>query len=147
LQTQQPGFSSVFPSFYANSLWTNNIATQRGFIAPQPMPASPSAQFQSAYQAYMASYCNYMYQMMAAVGNNPNAVQFSPQFLLNNQQMLSANLPLQPQQANRPQQAFAAEPNLAAPAAAPAAGGIVQEAVAGDVDGQQRDFLDVVYKV
>lgn len=41
-------------------------------------------------------------------------------------------------------QAFVAEPNLAA---APAAGGILQEAVAGDVDGQQRDFLDIIYKV
>ncbi|VDM09234.1 unnamed protein product [Wuchereria bancrofti] len=40
-------------------------------------------------------------------------------------------------------EALAGEPNLAA---APAAGGIVQEAVAGDVDGQQRDFLDVIYK-
>lgn len=31
--------------------------------------------------------------------------------------------------------------------AAPAAGGIIQEAVAGDVDAPQRDFLDIVYKV
>lgn len=32
-------------------------------------------------------------------------------------------------------------------AAAPAAGGIVQEAIAGDAENVQRDFLDIVYKV
>ncbi|CAG9534516.1 unnamed protein product [Cercopithifilaria johnstoni] len=128
--------NGAFP-LYTYPLWAST-ATQRGFATSPPMLISSSAQFQSAYQAYMVSYNNYMYQMMSALENSSSGIQFPSHFLLNSQQAV-----LHPEQANQPQGAFAAEPNLAA---APAAGGIVQEAVAGDVDGQQRDFLDVIYK-
>ncbi|KAL3998536.1 Ubiquitin family protein [Acanthocheilonema viteae] len=136
-QAQNHNVNGIFP-LYTYPLWTSSVA-QGSFATPQSMLVSSSAQFQSAYQAYMISYNNYMYQMMSALENSSNGIQFPSQPLLNSQQTV-----LQPpQQANQPQAAFAAGPNLAA---APAAGGIVQEAVAGDVDGQQRDFLDVIYK-
>uniref|UniRef100_A0A1I8EJR9 Uncharacterized protein n=1 Tax=Wuchereria bancrofti TaxID=6293 RepID=A0A1I8EJR9_WUCBA len=105
--------NGAFP-LYTYPLWAST-APQGRFAAPQSMLVSSSSHFQSAYQAYMISYNNYMRQMISALENNSNSQQA----------------------------ALAGEPNLAA---APAAGGIVQEAVAGDVDGQQRDFLDVIYK-
>ncbi|VDO25311.1 unnamed protein product [Brugia timori] len=118
--------NGAFP-LYTYPLWANTAAQGR-FAAPQSMLVSSSSHFQSAYQAYMISYNNYVHQMISALENNSNSQQ----------SMLQP-----PQQANQPEEALAGEPNLAA---APAAGGIVQEAVAGDVDGQQRDFLDVIYK-
>uniref|UniRef100_A0A915Q7W0 Ubiquitin-like domain-containing protein n=1 Tax=Setaria digitata TaxID=48799 RepID=A0A915Q7W0_9BILA len=132
-----------FFRFYTNPFWASN-APQRGFVTVQPMLVSSNAQFQNAYQAYMMSYSNYMYQMMSALGNGTSGVPALSQPLLNNQQAVVSNLPRPPQQADQPQGAFIAEPDLAA---APAAGDIVQEAIAGDVDGQQRDFLDIIYKV
>uniref|UniRef100_A0AAF5PZS4 Ubiquitin-like domain-containing protein n=1 Tax=Wuchereria bancrofti TaxID=6293 RepID=A0AAF5PZS4_WUCBA len=118
--------NGAFP-LYTYPLWAST-APQGRFAAPQSMLVSSSSHFQSAYQAYMISYNNYMRQMISALENNSNSQQAVLQ---------------PPQQANQPEEALAGEPNLAA---APAAGGIVQEAVAGDVDGQQRDFLDVIYK-
>ncbi|EJW83129.1 hypothetical protein WUBG_05960 [Wuchereria bancrofti] len=161
--------NGAFP-LYTYPLWAST-APQGRFAAPQSMLVSSSSHFQSAYQAYMISYNNYMRQMISALENNSNSQQAVLQ---------------PPQQANQPEEAYhafahgldaeslkywmieisfytvsfysiidivgdtwslnealAGEPNLAA---APAAGGIVQEAVAGDVDGQQRDFLDVIYK-
>uniref|UniRef100_A0A0R3RZ65 Ubiquitin-like domain-containing protein n=1 Tax=Elaeophora elaphi TaxID=1147741 RepID=A0A0R3RZ65_9BILA len=137
-QTQNRNVNGAFP-FYTYPLWAGTATQGGGFATPQSMLVSSSAQFQTAYQAYMISYNNYMYQMMSALENSSIGIQFPSQLLLNNQQTV-----LQPpQQANQPQAAFAAEPNLAA---APAAGGIVPEAMAGDVEGQQRDLLDVIYK-
>ncbi|OZC12538.1 hypothetical protein X798_00169 [Onchocerca flexuosa] len=137
-QAQTHNVNNAFP-LYTYPSWTST-APQGGFVTPQPMLVSSSAHFQRAYQAYVISYSNYMYQMMSALENSgSNGVQFSSQLLSNNQRTV-----LQPpQQANQPERAFVAEPNLAA---APAAGGIIQEAIAGDIDGQQRDFLDIIYK-
>ncbi|VDK87930.1 unnamed protein product [Litomosoides sigmodontis] len=133
-QTQNHNVSSAFP-LYTYPLWTGTAA-QGGLATPHSMLVSSSAQFQNAYQAYMISYSNYMYQMISALENGFNGIQFPSQPVFNSQ----PEVPQQPPQANQQQRAF--EPL----AAAPAAGGIVQEAMVGDVDGQQRDFLDVIYK-
>ncbi|EFO25037.1 herpud1-A-prov protein [Loa loa] len=133
-QVQNHNVNGGFP-FYTYPLW-GNAAVQGSFATPQSMLVSSSAHFQNAYQAYMISYNNYVYQMMTALENSSSDIHFPSQFLLNSQQTVLQS----PQQANQRERAG---PNLAA---APAAGGIVQEAVAGDVDGQQRDFLDAIYK-
>ncbi|VDN02150.1 unnamed protein product [Thelazia callipaeda] len=106
--------------FYANPPWANSFA-QANYVTPQAMLNSSNAHFQSVYQAYM----------------------LPPQLLFDSVQSETSTLPQPPQQVNQPQGVFPVEPNLAA---APAAGGFVQQAMAGDVDDQQRDFLDVIYK-
>ncbi|KAM3720345.1 Homocysteine-responsive endoplasmic reticulum-resident ubiquitin-like domain member 2 protein [Dirofilaria immitis] len=133
-QTQNHNVSGAFPR-YTYPLWAN-AAAQGGFVTPQPVAIPSTAHFQSAYQAYMISYSNYIHQMMCALGSSSNSAHFPSQLL--NSQVLQP-----PQQANQPERVFGAEANLAA---APAAGDVVQEAVAGDINGQQRDFLDIVYK-
>ncbi|VDM42645.1 unnamed protein product [Toxocara canis] len=114
-----------------------NLAPNYGAF-PMPNYMNPNAQIQSAYNAYVMSYTNYMQQMMVAMGGS-NVSFAGRQSFVAPQFSFPAAVPV-----TRP-----AQPPAAVGAdvvAAPAAGGIVQEAVAGDVDAPQRDFLDIVYK-
>ncbi|MCP9258013.1 Homocysteine-responsive endoplasmic reticulum-resident ubiquitin-like domain member 2 protein [Dirofilaria immitis] len=93
-QTQNHNVSGAFPR-YTYPLWAN-AAAQGGFVTPQPVAIPSTAHFQSAYQAYMISYSNYIHQMMCALGSSSNSAHFPSQLL--NSQVLQP-----PQQANQPE--------------------------------------------
>ncbi|MFH4982056.1 hypothetical protein AB6A40_008765 [Gnathostoma spinigerum] len=128
-----------------NMPWSNFVAHGNYAV---PYPFQYESQYQSAYSAYMTSYANYMQQYMLAMNSAANTpVSASVSFPLNNQRVVVPHLRPPMAQEHHPQ--VAAQPVAAvAPNAqpAPAAGGIVQEAMGGEVDPAPRDFLDVVYK-
>uniref|UniRef100_A0A914ZS54 Ubiquitin-like domain-containing protein n=1 Tax=Parascaris univalens TaxID=6257 RepID=A0A914ZS54_PARUN len=123
------------PAAASNSTWQSYSPAYGTFSVP-PYTNS-NAQLQSAYNAYMMSYTNYMQQMIVAMGGNAA--------LANGQSFIMSQAPF-PTAAPVTQHAQPPAAVAADMVAAPAAGGIIQEAVAGDVDAPQRDFLDIVYK-
>ncbi|VDK44921.1 unnamed protein product [Anisakis simplex] len=122
-----------------------NFAAARNYGVSFPVSqygADSNAQLHSAYNAYAMYYTNYMQQMMTAMnGSNAPFVANTHSYVAPHFSFPTTAPVTQPVQ---PADRVAADV-VAAPAAAPA-GGIVQEAVAGEIEAPQRDFLDIVHK-
>uniref|UniRef100_A0A0N5AWS2 Ubiquitin-like domain-containing protein n=1 Tax=Syphacia muris TaxID=451379 RepID=A0A0N5AWS2_9BILA len=133
MQEATPG-SSV-----ANNSWAS-LNAANPYQMPNVLPAN--ANLQNVYNAYMCSYYTYMQQMWSNFNGNVQSSFVMPRMYFSNLNQYYTF----PQAHNLEQQQPELQQQRAPEVQDAAAGGMAQNAIMGDVDAPQRDFLDIVYK-